>query len=151
MIRLQLNDMQLSELSSCLYGINWLSCEAVPVWLEYVQYSIGGMGDEGGTVAVRDTFEKALTAAGLHITSGSILWEAYREFENAVLAGMQPEPGSVPSSEVMKLTEAQMARITKLFQRQLSVPLQGSLAVMFKAVVFATDEWYTISFTVIAF
>jgi squamous cell carcinoma antigen recognized by T-cells 3 len=98
---------------------------AVPLWLEYVQYSIGGMGDEGGTAAIRDTFESALTAAGLHVASGAFLWEAYREFENAILAGMQPVPGSVPSSDVMKQIEAQMARIAKLFQRQLSVPLQG--------------------------
>ena len=113
---------------------------AVPVWLEYVQYSIGGMGEEGGIAAVRDTFDRALTAAGLHISSGSMLWEAYREFETAILAGMQPEPGTVPSSEVMKQTDAQMARVAKLFQRQLSIPLQGLFATM----LYSLEYFYSL-------
>jgi len=61
---------------------------AVPVWLEYVQFSIGGMGEEGGTARIRATFDRALTACGLHVTKGGNIWEAYREFESAVLAGL---------------------------------------------------------------
>ena len=30
----------------------------------------------------------ALTAGGLHVTKGANLWEAFREFENAILAGL---------------------------------------------------------------
>ena len=59
------------------------------MWLEYVQYSIGEMGQEDGTKRVRDVFERALTACGLHPVLGNTLWEAYREFENALLAGLQ--------------------------------------------------------------
>ena len=33
-------------------------------------------------------FDRALTACGLHVTKGANLWEAYREFENAILAGL---------------------------------------------------------------
>lgn len=58
------------------------------MWLEYVQFSIGGMAGEGGMRHVRDVFERALTAAGLHVTKGAMIWEAYREFEAAVLAGL---------------------------------------------------------------
>ena len=67
----------------------FLCFAAVPVWLEYVQYSIGGMGEEGGVQHIRQVFEQALTAAGLHVSKGAALWEAYREFESAILAGLQ--------------------------------------------------------------
>jgi len=98
---------------------------AVAVWLEYVQYSIGGMAEDNGLATVRDTFERALTAVGIHVTSGSMLWEAYREFECAILAGLQPTPGSVPDADTVKQIDTQTKRIAKLFQRQLSVPLIG--------------------------
>jgi hypothetical protein len=38
---------------------------------------------------VRSIFERALTAVGLHMTKGATVWEAYREFENAILATVQ--------------------------------------------------------------
>lgn len=55
--------------------------------MEYVQFSIGGMGQADGLKKIRETFDRALTACGLHVTKGGNLWEAYREFENAILAG----------------------------------------------------------------
>ena len=75
--------------------------------------------------AVRDTFERALSAVGIHVASGSMLWEAYREFESALLAGLQPTPGSVADADTMRQIDIQTKRIAKLFQRQLSVPLTG--------------------------
>lgn len=61
-------------------------CKSGPdIWLEYTQYSIGGMGSPGGIEKVRAIFERAVTAVGLHMTKGQMLWEAYREFENAIL------------------------------------------------------------------
>uniref|UniRef100_A0A8B9VIJ2 Squamous cell carcinoma antigen recognized by T-cells 3 n=1 Tax=Anas zonorhyncha TaxID=75864 RepID=A0A8B9VIJ2_9AVES len=62
------------------------------IWLEYAQYSIGGIGQEGGIEKVRSIFERALTAVGLHVTKGTALWEAYREFENAILETAQVRP-----------------------------------------------------------
>lgn len=59
------------------------------IWLEYAQYSIGGMGSPGGIDKVRSIFERAVTAVGLHMTKGQTLWEAYREFENAILSTVQ--------------------------------------------------------------
>uniref|UniRef100_A0A8C8IL43 Spliceosome associated factor 3, U4/U6 recycling protein n=1 Tax=Oncorhynchus tshawytscha TaxID=74940 RepID=A0A8C8IL43_ONCTS len=73
------------------------------IWLEYAQYSIGGMGLPGGMEKVRSIFERALTAVGLHMTKGATLWEAYREFENVILATLE--------------------RIHTLFRRQLAIPL----------------------------
>lgn len=59
------------------------------IWLEYTQYSIGGMASPGGIDRVRSIFERAVTAVGLHMTKGQIVWEAFREFENAILSTLQ--------------------------------------------------------------
>lgn len=59
------------------------------MWLEYAQFSIGNMGLQDGVETVRNTFERALTTAGLHAAKGAILWEAYREFENVMLGMLQ--------------------------------------------------------------
>ncbi|XP_051551810.1 squamous cell carcinoma antigen recognized by T-cells 3-like isoform X1 [Myxocyprinus asiaticus] len=93
------------------------------IWLEYVQYSIGGMGAQGGIDRVRSIFERALTEVGLHVTKGSSIWEAYREFEIAIVSTVQPPPGSVPSQGQQELLNAQLERIHTLFRRQLAVPL----------------------------
>ncbi|KAF0033849.1 hypothetical protein F2P81_013915 [Scophthalmus maximus] len=93
------------------------------IWLEYAQYSIGGMGSPGGIDMVRSIFERAVTAVGLHMTKGQTVWEAYREFENAILSTVQPPPGKIPSSKEQELLNTQLERIHTLFRRQLSVPL----------------------------
>lgn len=47
------------------------------------------MGSPGGIDKVRCIFERAVTAVGLHMTKGQLVWEAYREFENAILSTVQ--------------------------------------------------------------
>lgn len=84
---------------------------------------MNGMSEPDGLETVRKTFEKAISVVGLDVANGTMVWEAYREFELAILAGLQPPQGSTPSSDF----EAQMNRITKLFKRQLSVPLKGKI------------------------
>ncbi|KAL8180037.1 UNVERIFIED_CONTAM: Squamous cell carcinoma antigen recognized by T-cells 3, partial [Gekko kuhli] len=93
------------------------------IWLEYAQYSIGGIGQEGGIEKVRTIFERALTAVGLHVTKGAAIWEAFREFENAILETVQPAAGSVPSPEQQQTIGAQLEKIHALFRRQLGIPL----------------------------
>nr|XP_042708369.1 squamous cell carcinoma antigen recognized by T-cells 3 isoform X3 [Chrysemys picta bellii] len=93
------------------------------IWLEYAQYSIGGIGEEGGIEKVRSIFERALTAVGLHVTKGTAIWEAYREFENAILETVQPAAGSIPSPEQQQTLCAQLEKIHTLFRRQLGLPL----------------------------
>uniref|UniRef100_A0A671X856 Spliceosome associated factor 3, U4/U6 recycling protein n=1 Tax=Sparus aurata TaxID=8175 RepID=A0A671X856_SPAAU len=88
------------------------------IWLEYAQYSIGGMGSPGGIDKVRSIFERAVTAVGLHMTKGQTVWEAYREFENAILS------------------TAQLERIHTLFRRQLAVPLMDM-----EATYAEYEEW----------
>ncbi|WAR03246.1 SART3-like protein [Mya arenaria] len=65
-------------------------------------YFIGGMGEADGVKKVRDTFECALTACGLH-----------------------PAAGSVPSKEQERKFTEQHDRVEALFKRQISVPLQA--------------------------
>uniref|UniRef100_A0ABM5F2Q7 Squamous cell carcinoma antigen recognized by T-cells 3 n=1 Tax=Pogona vitticeps TaxID=103695 RepID=A0ABM5F2Q7_9SAUR len=93
------------------------------IWLEYAQYSIGGIGQEGGIEKVRSIFERALTAVGLHVTKGAAIWEAFREFENAILETVQPAAGSVASPESQQTVSAQLDKIHSLFRRQLGIPL----------------------------
>lgn len=60
---------------------------AVEVWLEYLQFNIGNMGTEKDAAKnVRQLFERALTAIGLHTIKGAIIWEAFREFEVVLFA-----------------------------------------------------------------
>ncbi|XP_028621313.1 squamous cell carcinoma antigen recognized by T-cells 3 isoform X2 [Grammomys surdaster] len=75
------------------------------IWLEYGQYSVGGIGQKGGLEKVRSVFERALSSVGLHMTKGLAIWEAYREFESAIV-----EAG-------------RLEKVHSLFRRQLAVPL----------------------------
>ncbi|XP_020791106.1 squamous cell carcinoma antigen recognized by T-cells 3 isoform X2 [Boleophthalmus pectinirostris] len=106
------------------------------IWLEYAQYSIGGMALPGGIDKVRAVFERALTAVGLHVTKGQMVWEAYREFENVILTTVQPPPGKIPSHQEQELLNAQLERIHMLFRRQLAVPLMDM-----EATYAEYEEW----------
>ncbi|XP_004636339.1 squamous cell carcinoma antigen recognized by T-cells 3 isoform X2 [Octodon degus] len=75
------------------------------IWLEYGQYSVGGIGQKGGLEKVRSVFERALSSVGLHMTKGLAIWEAYREFESAIVEA------------------ARLEKIHSLFRRQLAIPL----------------------------
>ncbi|KAK2145987.1 hypothetical protein LSH36_641g00031 [Paralvinella palmiformis] len=96
----------------------------VGVWLEYVQFAIGGMGEPNGIQKVRSLFERAITAVGLHVTKGSMIWDACREFENAILDGLEPAPGSVTTPERQEQIQGQISQLKSLFRRQLSLPLR---------------------------
>ncbi|KAJ6656608.1 hypothetical protein lerEdw1_003495 [Lerista edwardsae] len=93
------------------------------IWLEFAQYSIGGIGQAGGIEKVRSIFERALTAVGLHVIKGAAVWEACREFENAILETVQPAAGSVPTPEQQQTLGVQLEKIHVLFRRQLGIPL----------------------------
>ncbi|WJX21824.1 hypothetical protein P8452_11204 [Trifolium repens] len=68
-----------------------------------------------GISKLRDIFESALTAAGLHVAQGSKIWEAYRQYEHAVLL-------TIDESDA-QAKEKQVQQIRTLFHRQLSIPL----------------------------
>ena len=64
---------------------------AVDLWLEYCLFVMGlpAGEDQDPQKMIREVLERALTAAGLHVSKGALLWAAYREYEMAVLAGLQ--------------------------------------------------------------
>lgn len=64
--------------------------QSVSLWCDYLNYiqehdpSVRECSPDGISKA-RNLFERALTAAGLHVAEGNKIWELYREFEQAVL------------------------------------------------------------------
>ncbi|PON82151.1 HAT (Half-A-TPR) repeat [Trema orientale] len=68
-----------------------------------------------GISKARDLFERALTATGLHVSEGNKIWEAFREFEQAIFH-------TINDTDV-QAKEKQIQRIRGIFHRQLSVPL----------------------------
>jgi len=100
---------------------------SVDLWLEYCQFSIGGIGTTEGIEAARSVYERSLTACGLHASKGALLWESFREFEAALLS-LQ----GTPSTDEQKKSHAkQKERIQNLFRRQLRIPhldMDGTLA-----------------------
>lgn len=58
-------------------------------WRSYIDFvqeydvSVSRLSAAGISKA-RDLFERALTATGLHVAEGNSIWEAYREFEQAI-------------------------------------------------------------------
>ncbi|XP_001602582.2 squamous cell carcinoma antigen recognized by T-cells 3 [Nasonia vitripennis] len=89
---------------------------SVEIWLEYLQFSTGLGTEKETTEKIRNIFERALTAAGLHVTKGALIWDVYREFENFMALMMD-------KTDPEKNT--QINRIGKLYKRQLACPLFG--------------------------
>lgn len=61
----------------------------IDLWLEYFQFSMGGIAEPGGLERIRQVSEAALQASGKHVGQGVLMWSAVREFENAILSTMQ--------------------------------------------------------------
>nr|XP_002121273.1 squamous cell carcinoma antigen recognized by T-cells 3 [Ciona intestinalis] len=113
---------------------DYLSCE---IWLEYIQYSIRYIGTSDGVKKLRNLAERALSSVGLHVLKGSSVWEAYREIESAVLATIQPQPGSITTPEQNDQIIQQTAKVGLLFTRQLAVPLLNMESTMVEY-----EEWW---------
>ncbi|XP_035540800.1 squamous cell carcinoma antigen recognized by T-cells 3-like isoform X1 [Juglans regia] len=103
-----------------LYERGVLDYLSVSLWCDYLSFVL--KSDEmvcdcssADISKARNLFESALTAAGLHVAEGIKLWEAYREFEQAIFQTIDPSD--------IQAKEKQIQRIRTLFHRQLSVPL----------------------------
>ncbi|KAH9750298.1 EMBRYO DEFECTIVE 140 [Citrus sinensis] len=100
---------------------------SVPLWCDYLKFvqeydpSIRAFLPDGISKA-RNLFERAITAAGLHVSEGSKIWELYREFELAIFCRIDETN--------LKEKEKQVQRIRSIFHRQLSVPLANSSATL---------------------
>ncbi|XP_018494202.1 squamous cell carcinoma antigen recognized by T-cells 3 [Galendromus occidentalis] len=110
---------------------------SVDVWLEYCQFGIGLSG-EGNFERARAIFEEACNKVGLHVQKGSLIFEAYREFELAIYATM-PD-GAAPDDKLAKDKEKQRRKIVSLFKRQLSVPLFDMEKTLAELKEFAAHE-----------
>ena len=66
------------------------SSSAVPLWLQYAQFSVEHMSlMPGGVAFPREVFEKAIVSCGLHVAKAGLLWTTYLEFELAVMTSLQ--------------------------------------------------------------
>uniref|UniRef100_A0A7N0TX69 RRM domain-containing protein n=1 Tax=Kalanchoe fedtschenkoi TaxID=63787 RepID=A0A7N0TX69_KALFE len=107
--------------------------QSVSLWCDYINFVIERdpsvrANSNSGIVKARDLFERAVSAAGLHVMEGNKIWEAYREYEQAILQ-------TVDNAD----TEArgkQIQHIRSIFHRQLSVPLADS-----KSTLLAYKAW----------
>ncbi|XP_028762841.1 squamous cell carcinoma antigen recognized by T-cells 3 [Neltuma alba] len=105
---------------------------SVSLWCDYINFvqEFDPMVQQctpAGITKARDLFERALTAAGLHVAEGNKIWEAYREFEQAILL-------TIDETDIEE-KDKQVQRIRSLFHRQLSIPLSGmsSTLITYKA------------------
>ncbi|KAK2495476.1 hypothetical protein MC885_000810 [Smutsia gigantea] len=106
------------------------------IWLEYGQYSVGGIGQKGGLEKVRSVFERALSSVGLHMTKGLAIWEAYREFESAIVEAARPIAGFLSPFDREQTFDSQLEKVHSLFRRQLAIPLYDM-----EATLAEYEEW----------
>lgn len=100
---------------------------SVEIWLEYIQFSIGEMGKPNGLEKIRSVCERSLKIAGLDVRKGNLVWEAYREFESAILSGLQASSaGSIQTDVQKSQLNSQIDRIVDIFKRQLSTCLDNT-------------------------
>jgi len=64
--------------------------QSISLWCDYINFvqefdPMVRQCTPAGISKTRDMFESALTAAGLHVAEGSKIWEAYRQYEQAIL------------------------------------------------------------------
>ncbi|KAK9286615.1 hypothetical protein L1049_015015 [Liquidambar formosana] len=101
---------------------------SVSLWCDYINFvqqydpSVRDCS-AAGILKARNLFERALTAAGLHIAEGSKIWEAYRDFEQAIFHTI--DEANIEGKE------KQVQRIRTIFHRQLSVPLADLRSTLF--------------------
>ncbi|KAJ4950595.1 hypothetical protein NE237_027427 [Protea cynaroides] len=106
---------------------------SVPLWCDYITFvqehdpSIHECLP-AGILKMRNLFERALTAAGLHVVEGNKIWEAYRKFEQDIFH-------TIDSGDKGE-KEKQVHRIRSIFHRQLSLPLAD-----LRSTLFAYKAW----------
>lgn len=117
------SDQQNHDVIKSLFDLAVEDYTSFEVWLEYVQWACG----TGNTSLTRDTFEKAITAVGLHVSKGCLIWDAYREFESALLSLLisKDETESESSASLDESIMKHKAMVLAIFRRQLSLPLVG--------------------------
>lgn len=95
---------------------------SVDLWCDYINFvqeydPLVHECSANGISKARNLFERAVVAAGLHVAEGSRIYEAYREFEEAIALTIEETDS--------ESREKQVQLIRNLFFRQLSVPLSN--------------------------
>lgn len=104
--------------------------QSVRLWILYCQFMMDIMEGEDSLQGVRSTFEKAIIAAGLHVTEGSSIWEGYKEFETDILESLEQMVTEENKETMMEKISSQRERVMSVFKRQLAVPLLGMQATL---------------------
>ncbi|CAM8973392.1 unnamed protein product [Rhodiola kirilowii] len=92
--------------------------QSVSLWCDYISFIKEHDRSDSGIEKVKNLFERALTATGLHVMDGGKIWEAYREYEQAILQ-------TIDDADT-QAKEKQIQHIRSIFHRQLSFPLADS-------------------------
>lgn len=95
---------------------------SVSIWLDYGRFLTLNMKLNEDYENIRAVFERALIAVGIHVTHGSLIWHAYRDFEKVILCSLQASSEKDVQAKEAQIKE-QKNRIFNLYKRQLSVPL----------------------------
>jgi hypothetical protein len=138
------DELMLTGIDEALMDIRALFEKAVKdymapgVWLLYCQFAVDHMDRfEEGVDFPKDVFDRAVKACGLHVTKGSLIWDAYREFEMAIHSALQEQltqcvkndeaddDEAEEKEELKAKIQEQYFKVDWVFQRQLSVPLLG--------------------------
>ncbi|KAL2477653.1 embryo defective [Forsythia ovata] len=117
---------------------------SVPLWCDYLNFvqEYDPLVRECSAVGIskaRNLFERAITAAGLHVAEGGRIWELYREFEQAILLTIEETDSEA--------RERQIQRIRNLFHRQLSVPLVDLTSTLLTYKAWEADQGVTVDVT----
>ncbi|XP_010448584.1 PREDICTED: squamous cell carcinoma antigen recognized by T-cells 3-like [Camelina sativa] len=105
-----------------LYERGLSDYQSVSLWCDYLNFmlesdpSVHGYTSDGIS-KMRSLFERAIPAAGVHVTEGNRIWEGYKAFEEGVLA-------AIVEADVEEKNK-QIQRIRSIFHRHLSVPLKN--------------------------
>ncbi|XWS20670.1 hypothetical protein CRYUN_Cryun31cG0122800 [Craigia yunnanensis] len=106
---------------------------SIPLWCEYLNYvqehdpKVRECSADGISKA-RNLFERAVTVAALHVAQGSQIWDAYTQFEQAILL-------TIDQSDFQAI-EKQVHHIRSIFHRHLSIPLAN-----LKSTLLAYKAW----------
>lgn len=104
-----------------LYERGLSDYQSVSLWCDYLNFlrefdpSVHGYTPDGIS-KMRSLFERAIPAAGFHVTEGNRIWEGYREFEQGIL-------DTIDKADLEERNK-QIQRIRSIFHRNLSVPLK---------------------------
>lgn len=106
---------------------------SVPLWCDYLNFvqhhhPLVRQASPAAISTIRDLYERAVPAAGLHLTQGATIWDTYINFEQTILNAIQDSH--------TEQKEKQAQRVRSIFHRQLSIPLHDS-----RSTLLAYKSW----------